>query len=120
MQRWLTDGTPPPTQPKIEFAGDPPEVVRDEHGIARGGIRLPQVEVPLALSSSIPLKDDVFSYLQGSSNAFPQEKGHALYGDKASFLAKFEAAAQQAMAAGVLRPRDIAPLIAEANACWPA
>ena len=119
MHRWLTDGTPPPPQPKIEFAGDPPEVVRDDHGMARGGLRLPQADVPLAQNSAIPLTDDIFAYLGGSSHAFPREKVHALYGDKASFLAKFEAAAQRAVATGVLLPRDVAPLITEADAAWP-
>lgn len=119
MHRWLAEGTPPPVQPKVEFEGDPVEVVRDEHGIARGGIRLPQADVPLAQNSAIPLKDDVFAYLGGSSHPFPREKVHALYGDKASFLAKFEAAAQRSVAAGVLLPRDLPGLLAEAEQSWP-
>jgi hypothetical protein len=119
MHRWLTDGTPPPVQPKVEFAGDPADVVRDDHGIATGGIRLPQSDVPLAQNSAIPLTDDIFAYLGGSSHAFPREKVHALYGNKEPFLARFEAAAQRAVAAGVLLPRDAAPLIAEAEAAWP-
>lgn len=120
MHRWLTEGTPPPSQPKVEFAGEPAEVVRDEHGIAKGGIRLPQADVPLAKNSAIPLTDDIFAYLGGSSHAFSREKIHALYGDKASFLAKFEAAAERAVAAGALLPRDVAPLLAEAAETWPA
>jgi hypothetical protein len=119
MHRWLTDGTPPPQQPKVEFAGDPAEVVRDKHGIARGGIRLPQADVPLAQNSAVPLTDDIFAYLGGSSHAFSREKVHALHGDKASFLAKFQAAAQRAVAGGVLLPRDAAPLVAEADTAWP-
>jgi hypothetical protein len=35
MHSWVTTGTPPPVQPKVEFAGEPAQVVRDEHGIAR-------------------------------------------------------------------------------------
>jgi hypothetical protein len=118
MQRWLTEGTPPPVQPRLQFAGDPAEVVRDEHGIARGGIRLPQADVPLATNSAIPLADDIFAYLRGSSHPFPADKLRALYGDAASFFAKFEAAARRAVAAGVLMPREVAPLVAEANETW--
>ncbi len=113
------NGTPPPVQPKVEFAGTPPEVVRDEHGIAKGGIRLPQVEAPLAQNSSIPLKEDIYAYLGGSSHPFTREKIHALYGDKASFLAKFEMAAEQAVTAGVLLPRDANALLEEAAATYP-
>ena len=120
MQRWLTEGTPPPTQPKVEFAGDPAEVVRDEHGIAKGGIRLPQVEVPLAQNSAIPLADDIFAYLGGSSHPFPKEKAQAMYGSKERFIEQFRAAAERAVDAGVLRPRDVAPLVAEAEESWPA
>jgi len=118
MQRWLTTGTPPPVAPRVEFAGDPAEVVRDAHGIARGGIRFPQADVPLAQNSAIPLAEDVFAYLRGSSHPFAAEKLRALYGDKSSFLARFKAAAERAVAAGTLLPRDIAGLVAEADASW--
>jgi len=120
LHNWLTTGTPPPSQPLIEFAGEPPEIVRDEHGIAKGGIRLPQADVPLAQNSAIPLKDDIFAYLGGSSHPFSKEKIVALYGDKPTFLANFETAAQRAVSAGVLLPRDVPGLIAEASATWPS
>lgn len=119
MQRWLADGTPPPSQPKVEIAGDPVEVVRDEHGIARGGVRLPQVEVPLAQNSAISMAEEFLAYLGGSSHAFPREKVHALYSCKANFLAEFEAAAQRAVDSGVLLPREVAVLVSEADAAWP-
>ncbi len=116
MQRWL-QGTSPPIALRVEFEGDPAEVVRDEYGIAKGGIRLPQAEVPLAVNSAIPLANDIVA-LRGSSRAFTPDKLRALYGDKASFLAKFEAAAQRAVVAGMLLPRDVAGLVAEAAASW--
>jgi hypothetical protein len=119
MHHWLTDGTPPPSQPKVEFAGEPPAVVRDEDGIARGGIRLPQAEVPLAQNSTIPLTDDIYAVLGGSSHAFPREKVHARYGSQAAFLAQFQAAAARAVEAGVLLPRDVPALVAEASDTWP-
>ena len=37
MLAWVEGGTPPPAQPRIAFAGDPPQVVRDDDGIARRG-----------------------------------------------------------------------------------
>lgn len=120
MHRWLAEGVPPPTAPKVEFGGDPAEIVRDEHGIAKGGIRLPQADVPLAQNSAIPLTEDIFAYLGGSSHAFAREKIHGLYGDRASFLAKFSAAADRAVTAGVLLPRDVPALVAEAAETWPA
>jgi hypothetical protein len=120
MHRWLDEGTPPPVQPRIEFAGDPPQVVRDENGIARGGIRLPQVEVPIAQNSAIPLAPDIWAFLGGSCHPFPPEKLRDLYGDKRTYLARFEAAARAAEAQGVLLPRDVEALIEEARVTYPA
>src|SRR5262245_55446722 len=119
MQSWLVDGTPPPIQPKLEFAGDPAQVVRDGHGIAVGGIRLPQAEVPLATNSAIPRAPDIFAYLRGSCHPFDADKLRALYGDKIAFLTAFESAAKRAVEAGVLLPRDAAALTREASDCWP-
>ena len=119
MQRWAADGIAPPAQPKIEFAGEPPQVVRDEHGIASGGIRLPQVEVPLAKNSAIPRGEGIFALLGGSCEPFPAAKVRALYGDEATFIERFEAAAARAVDAGVLMPRDVPLLVAEARRLWP-
>ena len=119
MHRWLSDGVTPPVQDRIEFAGNPPAVVRDEDGIARGGIRLPQVDVPLAVNSAIPLSNDVFAYLGGSSHPFAAEEVQSRYGDRASFLERFEAAARAAVDAGVLQPREVERLLAEAAGLWP-
>jgi hypothetical protein len=119
MHEWLTTGQAPPAPPLIDFGGDPPEVVRDEHGIARGGIRLPQVEVPIAQNSAIPVADDIFSVLYGSSVPFPADRIRALYGDASTFLTRFEAAARAAEQAGVLLPRDIPGLVDEARASFP-
>jgi hypothetical protein len=119
MQRWVADGVAPPSQPKIDFAGEPPQIVRDEHGIATGGIRLPQVEVPLATNSAIPRGEGILAVLGGSCEPFPLSKLRALYGDQATYLARFEAAAQRAVAAEVLRPRDVPLLVAEARGLWP-
>ena len=119
LQAWLIDGTPPPVQPRIAFEGEPPEVARDDNGIARGGIRLPQVEVPLAHNSAMQQSPDVFARLVGFHEAFPVEKVHALYESRADYLARYEAATRAAAAAGVILPRDIDPLLAEAEAAYP-
>lgn len=119
MQRWAADGIAPPVQPKIEFAGDPPQVVRDGHGIAKGGIRLPQVEAPLAKNSAIPRGEGIFALLGGSCEPFPAAKVRELYGDEDTFIARFEAAARDAGDAGVLMARDVPALVAEAKGLWP-
>jgi hypothetical protein len=116
LQTWVETGAPPPVQPRIDFAGDPPEVVRDEHGIARGGIRLPQVEVPLASNSAVFSPESRMGSLGGSCVPFPPETVRTLYGDVDTYLARFEQAARAAEKSGVLLSRDVAPLLAGAQA----
>ena len=118
MHRWLTDKVLPPIQPRLDFTDDG-QVIRDEHGIATGGIRLPQVEVPLATNSAVPKAEGIFALLDGSSYPFTDAKVETLYGDKQTFLKKFEAAALASVDAQVLRPRDVKVLIDEAMENWP-
>ena len=118
MHGWANGGPPPPPQPLITFEGEPPEVVRDDLGLAKGGIRLPQVEVPLARHSAIPLGPDVYSYLYGSTVAFSPETVESLYPDEAGYLARFEEATRAAEKAGVILPADVEPLVQEAKAAY--
>ncbi|MFI5045706.1 MAG: alpha/beta hydrolase domain-containing protein [Acidimicrobiia bacterium] len=119
MQSWVSGGPPPPVQPRIEFAGDPPEVVRDEHRIACGGIRLPQVDVPVAHNGAITDEASGYGFLAGSHEPFPPEKLRALYPDAATYLARFEEATRAAEKAGVVLPRDVDGLIDDARAEFP-
>lgn len=115
LKRWVDGGAPPSSQPLIEFTGgERPEVVRDPHGIAKGGVRLPQADVPVATNSSIPITRDFAGSLRGSNQPFGAAKLDALYGGEANYLGRFEQAAQRAVGAGVMLPRDVAPAIEEA------
>ena len=119
LQIWLTEGTAPPAQPRIDFAGDPPQVVRDADGIARGGIRLPQVEVPLGHNSAIQQSPDVFARLVGFHQSFPPEQVRERYGSREAYLARFGEATRSAESASVVLPRDVDSLLAEAEAALP-
>ena len=118
LQEWLETGTAPPLQPLIEFGGDPADVVRDEHGIARGGIRLPQVQVPLATNSAIPAPKNPLGFLGGSCIPFAPEKILALYGDSETYVVRFEQATRTAEKAGVILARDVEPLLREAESAF--
>ena len=118
LQIWVATGTPPPSQPRIEFAGDPPEVVRDDDGIARGGIRLPQVAVPLATNSAVADPKGIMGFLGGSCVPFPAEKVRARYGDAETYLDRFAQATRAVEKTGAILPRDVEPLIAEAKGAF--
>lgn len=115
FQRWIHGGRPVPSQPLVEVAGSPPAIQRDEHGIARGGIRLPAVDAPLAShqghvdipgagrlsGASLPLGDDVL---------------RSLYPDRATYLERYEASLLRGLDRGVIRAADAAALRQEAAA----
>ena len=115
LNTWIDTGDAPPMQPLIQFSGDPADVLRDRLGIAVGGVRLPQVEAPLGQNTAAPRASDIFSLLRGAYHPFDAAAIDALYPDEAEFVRQFNAAAQRAEAAGVLLPRDVAPLIDEAT-----
>ena len=110
LQRWITEGTPPPSLPRIEVDGSPPAIVRDEHGNAVGGIRLPDLEVPTAthLGASEPGETP---NLFGRSIPFAREVYHRLYPDEENRRRHFAAAVRQAEAAGFILPRDAERLL---------
>jgi hypothetical protein len=114
LNRWVHGGAPPPVQPLLVFAGDPADVVRDAYGIATGGVRLPQADVPVASNSAIPLQANREYLLRGSNHPLDAKLIDALYGDEATYLAKFEQAARRAVQSGVLLPRDVRPAVEEA------
>jgi hypothetical protein len=114
LKRWVDGGVAAPSQALVEFVGDTSEVVRDAHGIAEGGVRLPQADVPVATNSSIPVTQDFSGSLRGSNYPFGPKKLVALYGSESRYLAQFQAATQRALTAGVMLARDVTPALEEA------
>lgn len=117
LERWVRDGTAPPSSPRLEVApGPPPVIVRDERGIARGGIRTPYVDVPLAVLSGDAVPGSLFCSLFGSTTPFDAATVAALYGDTATYAAAVAASTAAAVDAGFLLPPDAALINAAAAA----
>jgi hypothetical protein len=115
LARWLCDGTPPPSFAPIEVGGDPLKIIRDGDGIAIGGIRMPDVEAPLAtLTSKSPSRGGPDS-LAGSRIDFDEATIRERYGDHAGYLARYDAAVAEGVAAGFLLPNAAERLRAKAR-----
>nr|WP_101836066.1 alpha/beta hydrolase domain-containing protein [Frankia canadensis] len=119
MQRWLAERIPPPAQPRIEITGEPPTIVRDAHGIARGGIRLPAVAVPTAKVTGTIGSANLLENLGGSSEPFSADTLKALYPTRELYLEKVEKAVSAGVAAGFILPRDATAMIREAESTAP-
>ena len=121
FDRWLRDGTPPPRAPRLEVRDDDPtQFVVDEHGNARGGIRTPHVDVPVAVLSGIGNDGGVIARICGATEPFTAEKLASLYSSKADYCAKFDAATDAAVAAGWFLEADAAEIKAIAAELYPA
>jgi hypothetical protein len=105
MQRWLTEGTPPPSIPYIVVAGDPPEIVRDQHGNAVGGVRLPEVEAPTMAHEGFAPTEGL-GRLVGRARPLPPEVLASLYADEQAYANAYATASDAAVAAGTLLPED--------------
>ena len=121
LHHWITDGVEPPRMPRVEMrAGDErPEVVRDEHGNARGGIRLPELEAPTASHSGFGTQREGtrFGFLYGTATDFDNEQLAALYPDSKHYLDAWNAALDRAIEQGMVLPED-APAMRQRTAEW--
>lgn len=98
VQQWVTTGKPPPIQLKIELAGSPAKIVRDQYGNAKGGVRLPRLEAAVASY------DGTRNGQGGPKEPFSAELLKKLYPNHAAYVAKVRESAAAAMKAGVLIP----------------
>jgi Alpha/beta hydrolase domain len=114
-QRYLEDGRLPPSVPRIErdAAGEP---VRDEHGLAKGGLRHPFVQVPVAFNTGEQCP------LFGKHEPWSNEKIRSLYRSHCEYVTKVRAWADHEVKQGWLLPQDREDAVTKAIAFaepWP-
>ncbi len=114
LVEWVERGVAP--APTDDLLLQPGGIARDEFGIAIGGVRSPLVDAPLdVLSGDPPGSGAMLCVLFGSTTPIQQSRLVERYGSSDGHLAAFEAAAADAIAAGVLLPEDGEVLLAEAR-----
>jgi alpha/beta hydrolase family protein len=108
VARWVRDGTPPPEAPRFEARDEAAsELVRDELGIVRGGIRTPWVDAPSAVLTGNPPGGEGFMFLFGTTVPLDPAALARLYpGGPEEHLRRFEAATAKALGAGFLLDVD--------------
>lgn len=100
LDRWVRSGAAPRRTPRFAFDGD--QLARDEHGNARGGIRLAPVEVPVATYQSTACG------LGGITVPFTDATIQSLYPTFDAYWRGMRAATDRAVRQGWLLPRDAA------------
>jgi hypothetical protein len=108
--------TPPEAEPiETTSIGTVSVAARDGHGNARGGVRSPFVDVPLAsyAGNDVP---GVFCKLSGVARPFPAATAVELYRTAADYLAAFERSLDATIDAGFLLAGERAALLEDARA----
>jgi len=125
LDRWVRDGTTPPMAARIKTTGggkpdDPPNFDVDAHGIAKGGIRTPWVDVPTARLSGVGNSGGILASMAGVTQPLGQANLDKLYPQgKAEYLKKFGAALDSTIKAGFILAADRSEIMALADAMYP-
>jgi hypothetical protein len=117
FNRWLDDGTPPPSPARFRLASsDPPTLLLDTYGNVIGGVRTPAVDVPVStLSGAPPTGANELCSLFGSTTPFGEDTLISLYTDPSGYLKAFKASLDKTIGDGYLLRADRAALLAQAE-----
>jgi hypothetical protein len=118
FDKWMRTGRPPPPAIRLDvkLVNDAPKVQRDDHGNAIGGIRTPQIDVPVATySGSPPAGASIVCALFGTTRPFDAATRAALYTGKDQYLGAFRDATDKAIRQGYILEADRLAVIAEAE-----
>jgi len=115
--QWVTYRKRPPSPAPFRLTSlHPATLALDRYGNVIGGVRTPAVDVPVStLSGAPPPGASVLCALFGSTTQFSPQIMASLYGTQASYLAKYTADLNRAIAMGYVLPADKASLVTEAT-----
>jgi len=121
LEEWARNGTPPPHAPHIENdTEDELVLLRDDFGIAKGGLRTPWVDVPVAVLSGQASEGEAFLPLFGSTHPFDEARLEELYpGGRSQYLEKFETRLDEAIEGGFILQADRAEILSVAASAYP-
>jgi hypothetical protein len=119
LHNWVSTGRPAPSGIPIELNGE--QSVLDECGLARGGVRTPWVDVPIARTSGVGGEESTMASIFGSGELFDAATVQRLYpGGEADYLERFTASLDAAIQSGFLLAADREEILELAAATFPS
>jgi len=110
LHHWMADGTPAPEQPRIEMDPGPPlRIATDDVGNARGGIRLPELDMPTATYRGVAMGTGRLP-LFGAATPLTDDELRARYANRAEYERGWCEAVDALVTSGALRPEDAPPM----------
>lgn len=107
MYRWVADGTKPPSGKRIRRDADD-ITMKDTHGNAIGGIRLPHIEISSA-TYGVGAGDDCFLF--GYQLPYAPDKLKTMYGTYDVYVDALRLSAERQVKEGWLRPNAVPELV---------
>jgi Alpha/beta hydrolase domain len=112
LYAWVDRGTAPPRSALIH-TDEAGKTLVDEHGNALGGVRLPDVDVPIA---TFGVGHGDLCFLFGYRLPFDLAKRKALYGSRDGYVTKVAEAGKKLVAQRLIQPQGLADLQQAASA----
>ncbi|MFZ0907093.1 MAG: alpha/beta hydrolase domain-containing protein [Mycobacterium sp.] len=121
LRNWVGTGQPAPSAVPIELDdAEPPQPVLDANGLARGGVRTPWADVPIARTSGVGNEETTMASIFGSGELFDIATVRRLYpGGAADYLERFTAALDSAIQSGFILAADREEILQLAAATFP-
>lgn len=119
LDAWVRSGEAPPEAAVLEIdtAATPLGYVLDANGNAMGGVRTPQLDVPVdILSGAPPPGSSIACMLFGSTTPLSDARLAELYNSPAAYMDAYTAAADAAIAGGFVLEADRQALLDDADA----
>jgi alpha/beta hydrolase family protein len=115
LNSWIARGAVPPRSPRLQTTGNAEApFALDAGGNVKGGIRTPQVDVPVATLSGLGQSGTGFCGIFGTTKPFDVATLAARYPSHAAFVKAWNAASDKAVKAGSVVAADAAGMKAAA------
>ena len=108
LEGWVRQGRTPPHAPLIDATGTPPALVTvlDSHGNGEGGVRAPELDVPVATYTESTGTSSLNCSLTGHQVDFSSQTLKTLYPNRLDYLDAFVTDTLRVHAQGFLTDRD--------------
>ena len=106
LSRWVETGTAPPEMPGIDINAASGQYAVDANGNVTGGIRTPQVDVPIATLNGLGQTGTSFCGLFGTTTPFDAATLARLYPSHDAFITAWDSAVDAAVASGAILAVD--------------
>jgi hypothetical protein len=105
--KWVRTGKAPKSAPRLDASTGPPAAINmDANGNALGGIRTPQVDVPIATFTGEQSGGSIFCLIFGTTTPFGEAKLASLYPTHEAFVAEYNKALKRAVKKGWILEAD--------------